>query len=521
MGSFIYYCEHCSAKLNVDDAWKGRTLDCPACGKKLSFAAADADMPLPPGAEMQSAPEPENADNMPLPPPGVGKPAEAAAPKKANDKSIPRKIRMKPLSAAVAEKSESSISESGLNDITSAANAEKSADPQAGPHTAYVGPATVTSGKFNLRTNSMKVDAQQSQPPVQKSVPAANNGKSSYFWGRLGVSAMVVMAVLSLIYAVFLSCIVSQVYALLVELIPEKQQLAEVNKQLNKREKSLSAHFKNAVLLLQGTGNINSDGTLNGLKLSEEICRRPDPMPLGVLSPQEMAEVRRILDQYKNSTNKIKEEFVRSFGAVGRLQSNKNNLDSNSILTISPIVVQAGEIKQQLYANEAGKLKELNTLHQALTDIERNLGSELQNNRIKQAELKKAQAAVKFVKKQLFPKDSNLTIVHAVATNNGKAAAKDPKADLLTAINLISALSGDWQLDHEIRAMEQLLEKVPVLQKKFEQKKMLLFLIACVFMTGINLSALIWAFRLMVHSDFLKAHFDSAEILAKILGKMR
>ena len=164
MGSFIYYCEHCSAKLNVDDAWKGRTLDCPACGKKLSFAADDDDMPLPPGAEIQSVPAAKNDDNMPLPPPGIAKSAESAAPKKTNDKNTPRKIHMKPLSAAVSENSASSISSNDQNCMSPAAKAEKSADP----HTAYVGPATVASGKFNLRTNSVEVEPPQNQPPVQR-----------------------------------------------------------------------------------------------------------------------------------------------------------------------------------------------------------------------------------------------------------------------------------------------------------------------------------------------------------------
>ena len=41
MGSFIHYCKYCNAKLNVDDAWMGKTMKCPACGKKINFPQAD------------------------------------------------------------------------------------------------------------------------------------------------------------------------------------------------------------------------------------------------------------------------------------------------------------------------------------------------------------------------------------------------------------------------------------------------------------------------------------------------
>ena len=49
MGSFIHYCEHCNAKLNVDNAWLGKSMKCPACSKKITFPAAD-------GSEVQSVP---------------------------------------------------------------------------------------------------------------------------------------------------------------------------------------------------------------------------------------------------------------------------------------------------------------------------------------------------------------------------------------------------------------------------------------------------------------------------------
>ncbi|MBR2356431.1 MAG: hypothetical protein IKA65_00210 [Lentisphaeria bacterium] len=541
MGSFIHYCEHCGAKLNVDDAWKGRVLECPACHKKISFAAEDENkplppnvipdenMPLPPGANkdenMPSAPfiAPANAGNSS----GAADNNGAASEKLAHSNGSPRRIRMKPLSTAVSEPSEPNVSlttQTAVSGDVSPTEEDKTAPVTA----SAAGPAT-TMGRFNLRTNTMEFDAPQTQtfapqtPPrtAPESEPPQKNGKSPYPWGRLGTASVILLALITLLSAGYFTWDIVQEYKMNVELIPEKHQLAKVNKELNEREKSLSTHFKNAVLLLQGTGRIAADGKLDGLQLSEEICRRPDPMPLGVLSAKEMAEVKRILSQYKNSTTRIKEEFVKSFGAIGRLQSSKNNLDSNAILAVSPVVLQAGEIKQNFYAQEQSKLAELKTLYQTLTDIERTLGDELKTNRAKQQELKKARSAAEFVKKQLFPKETNLTIVNTVNNSNGKTPTKDPKADLLAAIKLITSLSVDWQLDAEIKTMEQLLAKVPELQKIFAQKKALLLREACKEIVKIWLTALAIAFALMVLGDVLKAHLDSAEILQRILGKMR
>ena len=75
MGAFIHYCIHCSAKLNVDEAWLGKSMNCPACGNIINFPAAEdnedgscpaftdsdesSDMPEAPDFSMPEPPENE------------------------------------------------------------------------------------------------------------------------------------------------------------------------------------------------------------------------------------------------------------------------------------------------------------------------------------------------------------------------------------------------------------------------------------------------------------------------------
>ena len=551
MGSFIHYCKHCNAKLNVDDAWLGKSMKCPACSKKITFpnadgsieqsnpaidlksasSTADADFPTAPDfaaaaidSNMPSAPD----FQMPDPPSAPSAPAPATG-------SSPRRIKLKPLSGnmpAVSAQNSSNTDTAASGEIPPPPTAPKSiVAPPAPP--AVAEPQFESLGSFSsipdlTGENSNDSSVQEKTVPETVSAETQSNAavvepafiplkkgffKGSYFWGRLGSASVYVLAVITLLSGIYYSLHLYWDYRAAEDMIPEKQDLANVNKELTRREKSLSGQFKNAVNLLQGSGVISADGVLDGLQLSDDICRRPDPMPLGLLTSRELKVAQNILAQYKNSNAKIKEEFVRCFGRILTLES--QNKGAGAANGISQIILQAGEVKKQFYANENTKLAQLNTLENAVRQVKNsvaNNGTDAQKE-----EVKRFEAASSFVRKQLFPAESNITIVKAA--NAANTAGSNAKSNLSMAANLILSLANGWRLDEETAGMEMLLEKVPVLTEVYEKKKNDYLRKMGKEMVTLWLKTLLTAFALLVLGDVLRAYFDKADILRRIEGK--
>ena len=130
MGSFIYFCEYCSAKLNVDDSWLGKSRECPACRKNITF----------PDAQTLGA---EYDDDFP------------AAP----DFSVDQAREKLQVSAPAAD---------GIA-------SEKSPVDTPNNIAAAAGQAVMLAGS-----------------------------QSSYFWGRLGSAAVYVLAVIALLFGIYL-----------------------------------------------------------------------------------------------------------------------------------------------------------------------------------------------------------------------------------------------------------------------------------------------------------------------------
>ena len=529
MGSFIHYCKYCNAKLNVDNGWLGKSMKCPACGKKITFPNADgstaqsvptielgsnSDMPLPP--DFPSAPD------MPSPP--VAKPeapVTAAAPVTG---SGPRRIKLKPLAGAI----ETVPSEPRLSVPTAKTEIPDPPPVTAKPFNtaaaAAAAPATAFAGKANdVPPTKPAGAAAKSLPDTVMAEPRtalpgnvvepAVKGffKGAYFWGRLGSAWNYFLAAATVVAGFYFSLHLYWNYRSNEDLIPEKQLLSDANKELNIREKKLNNQFKNAVNLLQGSGNISANGVLDGVFLADNAMQRPDPMPLGVLSTGELQMARKVLEQYKECNKKLKAEFVKCFGNAAVLQK-QGNAAVNTV-PLTQIVLQAGEVKKQFFANEQIKQAQLSALENIVNEARKQFAA---SGKADSAELKRLAAASSFVRRQLFPVESNITIVKS---NSKPAAAGSAANDLSQAVNLIAALANDWQLDLEIANMEMLLEKVPTLTNIYEKKKNAYLQEMGKNMVSLWIRTLLAAFAFLVLGDVLRGFFDMADAMRRGEGK--
>ena len=437
MGSFIYFCEYCSAKLNVDDSWLGKSRECPACHKNITF----------PDAQTLGA---EYDDDFP------------AAP----DFSAAQAREKLKVSAPVAD---------GIA-------SEKSPVDTPNNIAAAAGQAVMLAGS-----------------------------QSSYFWGRLGSAAVYVLAVIALLFGIYLSLNFYWDYRWAEDMLGEKQQLVTASCKLKILEKELSGQFKNTINLLQGSGSISKDGVLEGLQLSDEICRCPDPMPLGLLTFREVKIAQDVLAQYKKRNKMLKDEFINSFGNILILAKQ----DSDNVLqrNVSQVILQSGSVKKQFYSNASKKLLQLQQLENSVKKAQRNV--EKSSSSAKLAELKRVEAASSFVRKQLFPADSNKTVV----TTSNAFSYNAPQNDLAAAANVIVSLADGWELDERIQEVDNLLQVVPRLTGDYEKSKKMLQRNMIKGIITLWLIILLTAFSLLVLGDVLRAFFDKADILRLMEGK--
>ena len=371
MGSFIHYCKHCNAKLNVDNAWLGKSMKCPACNKKITFPSAD-------GVEVQSVPtinlasvstgtgkgNPDfpsapdfrtdsdlpSAPDFPAPPdmpfaPDFKLPDPPKTSSVPSGGSTPRRIKLKPLSG----KNETVPSQPNISLPPADTAGTAPQEPVTSPECESCDKLAVTAEQ----PAGIAQEVLQTTPETISGNPVSFVNRSffkgSYFWGRLGSASVYVLAAIALLMGFYFSWHLYCDYRSAEDLIPEKQQLAEVNKELNEREKKLSSQFKNAINLLQGSGTVSQDGVLDGLLLPDEICRRPDPMPLGLLTSGELKKAQQVLEQYRQSNRKLKEEFVNCFGNIAVPEKAGNS--NGTAVTAAQIILQAVEVKKQFYTN--------------------------------------------------------------------------------------------------------------------------------------------------------------------------
>lgn len=502
MGSFIHYCKYCNAKLNVDDAWMGKTMKCPACGKKINFPQADNEFESAAGSsDLSDVP---SAPDLQLPdPPQTGSTTTGA--------TAVRRIKLK----RKAKKT--------MDDMPTAPDSEMPLPP--GADTPQEKPQlkiAVNSKNWSAAEDTLSGESEEKPVPLRPTAtlntkngsgeggPENNFFHKSYFWGRLGCRSVYVLAAMILFAGVYFSWHLYCDYRESEALIPEKIALAAANKELIRREKELSNQFKNAVSLLQGSGNIGSDGILDGMSLSSDICRHPDPMPLGGLSRRDLSKAQYVLEQYKQSNTKIKEAFVKSFGSIPY----KPDVAATAVSHGSNrIIVQAGELKQQFYTNENYKKSVLESLEVTMQNFKNKFSA---GNTEQQRLLKQFEAAAGFVRKQLFPNDNNVTVVKTRSTRSvpGKA-----QGELEIAAGLIVQLADGWQLDLEIAEMERFLEKIPRLINVYNSKKTTLLRGMYKEQVSLWLKTLLLAFALLVLGDVLRALFDKADILRRMEGK--
>ena len=482
MGSFIHYCEYCNVKLSVDDVWLGKSMQCPACNKKITFPeVADVFDQYPSTIELQSDSLSEDSD-MPSAP-DFQMPEPPVAPDDISEDLTGENDSEYEEIESFSDTPESENSDfSNANSVEEApGNASDTVAPTAGA--AFI---PFKKGFFN----------------------------GSYFWGRVGSASVYVLAALILLSGVYYSLHFYWDYTASEDKIEEKQTLTNVNKELNSREKSLSEQFKNAINLLQGSGTISRDGVLDGLVLTDDICRRPDPMPLGIQTDSELKVAQTVLEQYKTSNAKLKEKFVKCFGNI--LSWEKQSTGSTSARHVSQIILKAGEIKQQFYTNESVKLQLLDSLERAVENVKQSVES--RGNAVQKREVKRFEAASVFVRKQLFPAENNITVVKSLGRTVLSGGDKSP-GELAAAAKIIESLADGWRLDEEIAGMEKLLEKVPVMTKQYEKKKNDLLRKMAKEMVTLWLKTLLAAFALLVAGDVLRAFFDKADILRSIEGK--
>ena len=500
MGTFIHYCIHCNAKLNVDSAWLGKSMKCPACGKKITFPdtenSAGNDRPAAPDFNESANIPPEQDMQMPEPPPIASQSgSDTAAPRITLNHKAPKADDM-PLPPDAPEPPKTKLK---IADNAAASTPE------------------------NPPADDSKVEEPvplRAAAPVKNAVCFSDNdtGKTEearsskkYFWGRLGSASVWLLAAITLLSCAYFSWHLYIEYYAAEKMIPEKRALATVNKELNEREKNLSNQFKNAVSLLQGSGKISEKGVLDGIAFGNDICLRPDPMPLGLLSQHELNKALQVLEQYKESNRRIKEEFVRSFGKIMLLKKNSNPATA-ALGGSSQIILQAGELKQRFYSNENYKKSILESLESRIQRMKQHLPTV---NAEQQILIKRFEAAAVFVRKQLFPNDNNVTVVRT----SRPAAGKSSRGDLDVAAELIVQLADGWQLDREIADMEALLKKVPVLTQSYEEKKNVLWRVMAKEQVKLWLEAILKAFALLVLGDVLRAFFDKADILRRMEEK--
>ena len=561
MGSFIHFCKYCNAKLNVDDAWLGKSMKCPACGKKITFPAADGSVvqsvptinlrDLPNSGKSDTAEFPSVPDfALPTAPENVPQPKPSTA-------STPRRIKLKPLKGVnETVPSQPNISlpigsgeipfpplDESMPSTPSMPAPPKVMPPPPKDETIFESFSELPGENFVSENDTVVNKAAENNfaagnntgtlgsaaniPESYTSTVAADFNadepeslfkrffSKNYFWGRLGSASVYVLAGVLVLVGIYFSLHIYWDYRSAEELIPEKHELAKVNKELNAREKSLSEQFKNAIHLLQGSGAVSQDGVLDGLPLAEDICRRPDPMPLGLLSSSELKTAQKILAQYQNSNKKIKEEFIKSFGQLLMLA---NQSKSSSVSgSLAQIILQAGEVKKKFYVNENAKLSQLDLLDKTVEGIKNAAAGSADSAR--QEAVKRFMAASSFVRKQLFPAENNITIVKASGTGSAASAAAKTDNSNEAAINLINSLAYGWRLDAEIAGMEMLLEKVPMLTEVYEKKKHAYLRVMGKRLVTLWLEVLLSAFALLVIGDLIRAFLDMADRLRNIEEK--
>lgn len=545
MGSFIHFCKYCNAKLNVDNAWLGKSMKCPACSKKITFPAADgsgvASVSTINLRDLQVASGKSDTADLPTAPdfalPTAPKTSEQRT---APASSGPRRINLKPLKGI----NETVPSQPNITLPTGSSEMPFPPTDDTMPSSPVMPPPEKNETVYESfsvlsEVGQSAADGTEQNNSVEHqaefisngiTAPAAHTGADremyndaqpvscgrrffgqNYFWGRLGSASVYVLAGVTVLTGLYFSYHIYCDYRSAEELIPEKHELAKVNKELNAREKSLSEQFKNAIHLLQGSGAVSQDGVLDGLPLAEDICRRPDPMPLGLLSSSELKTAQKILAQYQNSNKKIKEEFIKSFGQLLMLA---NQSKSSSVSgSLARIILQAGEVKKKFYVNENAKLSQLDLLDKTVEGIKNAAAGSADSAR--QEAVKRFMAASSFVRKQLFPAENNITIVKASGT--GAAAKTDNSNE--AAINLINSLAYGWRLDAEIAGMEMLLEKVPVLTEVYEKKKNAYLRVMGKRLVTLWLEVLLSAFALLVLGDLIRAFLDMADRLRNIEEK--
>ena len=476
MGSFIHYCEVCNAKLKVDDSYREKGLQCPVCDSKITFVN----------------------DDFPMPPPEA-MPAKSDIPQPETRKSPPSgKINLTPLAA------KSNVESGGLRQDGSHVTVSKSYGfIQDTASVAEDEPAAIDS---------------ESQIDLFEEDPADD---SVYFWGRLGVKSVKIIAAIILLAGVFFTIWFAVEYSNNVRRIPELIKLEDLNVTFNEREKKLNSEFSNVVTLLKGEGLISSQGVLDGMVLPAEACVMPSPMPYSVMTFGELRTALRILQQYQQRTLLVKQAFIDNFGRL--LQSVELPTAGETLggKNKNEIVITTGGSKRNFYYAELLQRKQLENLLILLGQITAKQDEPERKDRVKSVDLRRFQAVAEFIGRRLFSQGDSTTIVRGSLDNTGKNKnngniKRDELASEVLQINkIIKDLSGDWQVEYEIAAMDSLLKEIARNLKIFELKRRQLRWILCKQLVELYLAVLGSAFALLVFGDFLRGHFDMADIMRR------
>ena len=337
-----------------------------------------------------------------------------------------------------------------------------------------------------------------------------------YFWGMLGVKSARFIAVIMLLSGGFFSWELWRNYCYKVAVIPEKIALDNNSKKFRVREKDLNAEFLNTITLLNGRGRINN-GVMDGMDLAAAAGKRPSPMPFNIDSSSAVMEAEAVLKQYVTMTGEIKKEFVRNFGRLLNYIAPQPERKSTNDNGKNDIVVTTGGSQRQFYAGEKYKQQQLELLQTMLDKLQRKSSDQPETaRRLDRSGLNRSQAAAKFVERRLFSQGANTTVVRGSRQKQSTGDNRDQLTDeVLDIYSLIIALSRDWKLDRRIAEMQILLSEIKNDCKIFEQKRRFLQQELLGSIIRLWLSVLASAFALMIFADFLRAHFEVADLLHK------
>ena len=476
MGTFIHYCKNCNAKLRVDESFLNSEIQCPACKNKIVLSNTDLPDATPANDDLPDAPDAPGFERK-----KAGNSTLASIHLNIADLNLPKREKALPEASEAQEKQEAEV----------AGEENNSAD-------------CLESSRKNSRNCNLDDPAEY----------------SAYFWGRLGVKSVKFIAGLILLLGIFFTVWFIIEYSNNVRKIPELIKLEELNANFHKKEKKLNGEFSNAVTLLKGEGLINENGVLDGLVLPPEACVMPSPMPFTVMSRGDLRIALRILSQYQQRTLLVKQAFIDNFGKLLHFVSLPTASESTVIKDNHEIVISTGGSKSNFYLAEDPQRNRLTCFLKLISAIRSKSNAPERKGRVKAEDLRRSQAVADFISRRLFSQGSNTTIVRGSLDKSGKSGVdantvqRDELAAEVFEINkIIKALSSEWQVDYELANMNILLNDIALCIKVFEIKRAQLRWMLCRQLVELYLAVLGSAFALLVLGDFLRGHFDMADIM--------